>query len=366
VGGFSFYERAEIKDILAYARLVTNLRDSAALLRILNMPPRGIGSTTVGALDASARRGKLSLWEALEQELAAKLLPGRALRALAGFYELIRQLVAAREHLSLSGFFREVLGRTGYIEMLRQEDTPEAEGRIENLQELVNAAAEAEERAETLAEFLDHAALVSDVDDFDERARVTLMTLHSAKGLEFSVVFLAGLEEGLFPHKLSLDDDAALEEERRLCYVGMTRARDRLILTRGRSRRSFARDDYESTRASRFLGEVPADLLEPLSGAFSASKPRTLWENAVNSPLEVDRALRARGRVPAKRAGGLKFGAPRSSGRWKLGTLVRHPKFGLGTVLGCEGDGDDTKLTVSFPGYGTKKFIERYASLERA
>jgi DNA helicase-2/ATP-dependent DNA helicase PcrA len=366
VGGFSFYERAEVKDILAYARLVTNRRDSASLLRILNTPPRGIGSTTVGALEASARRGKLSLWEALEQELAAKLLPARSLRAIAGFYELIRQLAVAREQLSLSGFFRELLDRTQYIEMLRQENSPEAEDRIENLQELVNAAAEAEARGETLAEFLDHAALVSDADGFDERARVTLMTLHSAKGLEFSVVFLAGLEEGLFPHKLSLDDEAALEEERRLCYVGMTRARDRLILTRGHSRRSFARDDYETTRASRFLGEVPANLLEPLSGAFSTTKSRTLWENAVNSPLEAERFLHDRGRVPAKRSSGLRFGAPCSSGRWKLGTLVRHPKFGLGTVLGCEGDGDDTKLTVSFPGRGTKKFVERYASLEKA
>ena len=180
------------------------------------------------------------------------------------------------------------------------------------------------------------------------------------------MVFLAGLEEGLFPHKLSLDDEAALEEERRLCYVGMTRARDRLILTRGRSRRSFARDDYETTRPSRFLGEIPADLLEPLRGAFSASKPRTLWENAVSSPLEVDRFLRERGRTPAKRSGHSRFSAPPSRGRWKLGTLVRHPKFGLGTVLGCEGDGDDRKLTVSFPGYGTKKFMERYASLEKA
>ena len=368
VGGFSFYERAEVKDILAYARLVTNLRDSAALLRILNTPPRGIGGTTVGAVQASARRANLSLWEGLEQELAAKLLPARALRALAGFYELIGQLVAAREQLSLSGLFRELLDRTRYLEMLRQENTPEAEDRIENLQELVNAAAEAEERGETLAEFLDHAALVSDADDYDERARVTLMTLHSAKGLEFSVVFLAGLEEGLFPHKLSLEDDAALEEERRLCYVGMTRARDRLILTRGRARRSFAREDFETTRPSRFLREVPAELVEPAGAAFSASKPRTMWENAVNSPFEADRFLRDRGRAPSRHRGssGLGICAPRSPGRWKLGTLVRHPKFGLGTVLGCEGDGDDTKLTVSFPGYGTKKFVQRYASLEKA
>jgi DNA helicase-2/ATP-dependent DNA helicase PcrA len=368
VGGFSFYNRAEVKDILAYARLVTNLRDSACLLRILNTPPRGIGGTTVGALEASARRATLSLWEALEQELAAKLLPARALRALEGFYELIRQLVAAREQLTISGFLRELLDRTRYLEMLRQENTPEAEDRIENLQELVNAAAEAEERGETLAEFLDHAALVSDADDYDERARVTLMTLHSAKGLEFSVVFLAGLEEGLFPHKLSLDDDAALEEERRLCYVGMTRARDRLVLSRGRSRRSFAREDSEITRPSRFLREVPSELIETLTGTMSGAKPRTVWENALSSKAEIHRFLQERGASTRKSGfGGLKAGATaRASSHWKLGSLVRHPKFGLGTVLGCEGDGDDIKLTVSFPGYGTKKFVERYAHLEKA
>jgi DNA helicase-2/ATP-dependent DNA helicase PcrA len=252
--------------------------------------------------------------------------------------------------------------------MLRNEGTPEAEGRIENLQELVNATAEAEERGETLAEFLDHAALVSDADAYDERARVTLMTLHSAKGLEFSTVFLAGLEEGLFPHKLSLDDDAALEEERRLCYVGMTRARDRLILTRGRSRRSFAREDYESTRPSRFLREVPTELVEPLNLTYSGAKPRTVWENAVSSSADIDRFLRERGASPRKGAfGGLRPAvAPRSNSRWKLGSVVRHPKFGLGTVLECEGEGEDTKLTVSFPGYGKKKFMEKFAALEKA
>jgi DNA helicase-2/ATP-dependent DNA helicase PcrA len=250
--------------------------------------------------------------------------------------------------------------------MLRQENAPEAEDRIENLQELVNAAADAEERGETLPEFLDHAALVSEADGYDERARVTLMTLHSAKGLEFSTVFLVGMEEGLFPHKLSLDDAAGLEEERRLCYVGMTRARDRLILTRGRSRRSYAREDYETTRPSRFLREIPTELLEPLRGAYSGSKPRTLWENAVNSPSEVERVLRDRGLSKGERSGGPRVGAPRPHGRWKLGTLVRHPKFGLGTVLASEGDGNDTKLTVSFPGYGIKKFMKRYAPLEKA
>jgi DNA helicase-2/ATP-dependent DNA helicase PcrA len=368
VGGLSFYARAEVKDILAYARLVTNLQDSAALLRIVNRPPRGIGETTVESLAAAARRARLSLWDALEQELAAKLLPARSLRVLEGFHALIRELLAARESLTLSGFFRELLDRSKYVDMLRAEGTPESEGRIENLQELVHAAAEAEERGETLAEFLDHAALVSDADDYDERARVTLMTLHSAKGLEFSTVFLAGLEEGLFPHKLSLDDDAALEEERRLCYVGMTRARDRLILTRGSARRSFAREDYESTRPSRFLREVPSQLLEPLNLTFQGAKARTVWENAVSSRAEIDRFLRERGMATRKRASAArKDDAPTSSSsRWKLGSAVRHPKFGLGTVLDCEGEGEDTKLTVSFPGYGRKKFVEKFAPLEKA
>jgi len=368
VGGFSFYARAEVRDLLAYARLVTNRRDGASFLRIVNVPPRGIGETTLAALEQSARRGNMSLWQALEQELAAKLLPARALRALEAFYALIRELVAAREQSTMRGFLRDLLDRTRYLEMLRAENTPEAEGRIENLQELVNAAAEADERGESLAEFLDHAALVSDADDFDERARVTLMTLHSAKGLEFSTVFLAGLEEGLFPHKLSLEDEAAIEEERRLCYVGMTRAKDRLMMTWARERRSFAREAFEGTRPSRFLREVPAELVEPLSAAMFGIKARTSWENAVNSVGSVERFLRERGREPRKLAGGgLRLGVPpRGSGRWKLGAQVRHPKFGLGTILNCEGEGEDAKLTVSFPGYGQKKFVERYAALEKA
>jgi DNA helicase-2/ATP-dependent DNA helicase PcrA len=370
VGGFSFYARAEVKDVLAYARLANNLRDSASFLRIVNVPPRGIGETTLDALEAAARRGNFSLWEALERELAAKLLPARMLKVLEGFHALIRDLVADRERLPMSEFFRGLLERTGYLAMLRGENTPEAESRVENLQELVNAAAEAEEQGETLAEFLDHAALVSDTDDYDERARVTLMTLHSAKGLEFATVFLVGLEEGLFPHKLSLDDAAALEEERRLCYVGMTRAQHRLILAWARTRRSFAREAYEPTLPSRFLKEVPADLLQPLSPAMIGTKPRTLWENAVNSVESAERFLRERGRVPRKLRGGASAagatGAAPRGGRWRLGMQVRHPKFGIGTVLAWEGEGEDTKLTVSFPGYGKVKLVARYALLEKA
>jgi ATP-dependent DNA helicase UvrD/PcrA len=367
VGGVSFYDRAEIKDALAYARLAGNLRDSAACLRVVNTPPRGIGATTVANLQESARRGNLNLWESLEAELASKLLPARTHNALQSFYQLMRELVADRARAPMSEFFRSILSRTRLVETLRAEGSPESDSRIENLEELVNAAAEAEERGESLAQFLDHAALVSDADQFDERARVTLMTLHSAKGLEFSVVFLVGLEEGLFPHKLSGDDDAAVEEERRLCYVGMTRAKDRLTLTWARERRSYARESYETSRPSRFLGEIPPELLEPVTLSPGVAKPRLEWGNAVNSIDGVERFLTERGRAPSKGLrGGLQFGQPAQKRRWKLGTQVRHPKYGLGTVIDCEGDGEDAKLTVSFPGYGTKRLVERYAALEKA
>jgi len=367
-GGFSFYARAEVRDVLSYARLAGNLRDTASLTRILNTPPRGIGDTTVATLERSARERKLTLWEAIEQELAEPQLPARAGRALRSFHELIRELVRERDAGSMAAFFRIILKRTGYIESLEAENTPEAEGRIENLRELVNAAAAAESAGETLAEFLDRAALVSDSDDFDERARVTLMTLHTAKGLEFSTVYLVGLEEGLFPHKLSGDDPEEIEEERRLCYVGMTRAKDRLILTRARERRSFGRESYGHTKRSRFLNEVPAELIEVLNPGQSGAKPRTSWESAVNSRDGVEDFLRQRGVTSGRHRASshLSFSGPRSApSRWKLGTQVRHAKYGLGTVVGCEGEGDNAKVTISFPGFGQKKLVERYADLEK-
>jgi len=369
VGGTSFYDRSEIKDALAYARLANNLRDSSAMLRIINTPPRGIGATTVEQLQALATERELTLWEALEQALAAgpEMLSSRARKALEGFHALISGLVADHEKLELSEFFRAILDHTHYVEILDAENNPAAESRIENLRELVNAAAEAEERGERLAEFLDHAALVSDADNYDERARVTLMTLHSAKGLEFNVVFLAGMEEGLFPHKLSADDDAALEEERRLCYVGMTRAKDRLMLTWVRERRIYGRQSQEGTRPSRFLAEIPQELLEPLNATMFASKPRTTWGNAVNSVDGIEKFFSQRGQgfKSAGSAPAIPRSRPTAPARWRQGSKVRHPKYGVGTVLDSEGEGEDTRVTVSFPGYGRKKLVERYASLEK-
>jgi DNA helicase-2/ATP-dependent DNA helicase PcrA len=214
-----------------------------------------------------------------------------------------------------------------------------------------------------LADFLDHASLVSDADDYDEHSRVTLMTLHSAKGLEFETVFLVGLEEGVFPHKLALDDPAEIEEERRLCYVGMTRAKNRLTLSWARERRSFARESFEKTKASRFLREIPPELLEPLSFAVLGWKPRTNWDNAANSVSSVERFLERRGIRRAPTGSGAR--SPANS-PWRIGSKVRHAKFGLGTILRAEGEGVDTKLTVSFPGFGQKKFMAQYAGLEKA
>jgi len=272
-------------------------------------------------------------------------------------------LVEDRERLPLGEFFKAILERTRYLEILQEERQPGAEDRAENLEELVNAAAEAEEQGVSLSDFLDHASLVSDTDDFDERSRVTLMTLHSAKGLEFENVFMVGMEEGLFPHQFSTDDDAGIEEERRLCYVGMTRAKDRLTLSWARRRRSYARESYEETRPSRFLGEIPRELLEPSSPLSAGWKARTAWENAANSVSSVETFLRERG---VRLGAGGSVARSNTNSLWRLGSKIRHSKFGIGTILAAEGEGDDTKLTVSFPGYGQKKFMAKYAGLEKA
>jgi DNA helicase-2/ATP-dependent DNA helicase PcrA len=366
VGGFRFYERAEIKDALAYARLAVNPKDNAAFLRIINVPPRGIGASTLSALQAAAQQLGLSLWETVEHELSRGASPSRLRKALESFAAVVRPLMENHAAVSLSEFFRNILDRTGYLAMLEAEGTLEAEGCIENLQELVNAAREAESRGETLSQFLDHAALVSDSDEYSERSRVTLMTLHTAKGLEFSTVYLVGMEEGLFPHKLSLMEDAALEEERRLCYVGMTRARQRLVLTWAARRRSYGEDYLRSTRPSRFLSEVPSSLLDRLDAEAPIFKTRTSWNNALNSVESIEQFFDERRPKHSEASQGLGTNVASTPQRWRLGSRVRHPKYGLGTVVDCEGEGQDAKVTVSFPGFGKKKLVERYASLTRA
>jgi DNA helicase-2/ATP-dependent DNA helicase PcrA len=550
VGGFSFYERAEIKDMISYLKVIQNPDDSISLMRVINTPTRGIGKGTIETLERLALETGLSLWGATGEAIRRQLLPPRALAALRNFQQLIVDAQAM-----LSGTFVEQLGhdvaddsrassdatntdrehgpspegttfispgrkpgvsedngtspvkdgsdsadatafdpaefgnfsfdfgaanseiasdvaagclhdsrrdagatpdsdgsagvppavvpeeeraarllpgqqdagattadllkflidRTGYIKLLEEEDTPEAFSRIENLRELVNAAMDSRDRGESLDQFLDHAALISDADDYDERAQITLMSLHAAKGLEFPLVFLSGLEEGLFPHSRTMLQPDDVEEERRLCYVGMTRAMDQLILTRAVYRRRYGTDLPEASVPSRFLEEVPIQLIEELGGRRTARVGTnhvgtgTLARPGGRSPAAYDgevhysyededqsaawKGRAGRSGVPTRQkptapakpynsieniaeffaSRGKKFSVPKApvaepTGKrgFRPGQKVRHPKYGEGTVYLREGEGEEAKITVQFPRFGLKKLVEKYAQLERA
>jgi DNA helicase-2/ATP-dependent DNA helicase PcrA len=564
VGGFSFYERAEIKDLLSYLRLVRNPHDSMALNRVINTPARGIGKTTLETLERLALETGQSTWDTLAASLKNRLIPTRAQMALDSFRQVIldaqammdpdfagklsadvalletdgqadtgfefgaaekssedsRQAADALEAATEFNFggnenqlpllnaasfspfadppqrpfpemrnepkglrvssiqpgrddlksapiseadseekpafrapgdaatlpelIRFINDRTGYIKALETEGSPEAFSRIENLKELANAAHDAETRGESLAEFLDHAALASDSDQFDPDARVTLMTLHAAKGLEFPLVFLAGLEEGLFPHSRTLNNPEELEEERRLCYVGMTRAMNTLVLSRAHYRRRYGNDAPEMSIPSRFLEEVPSQLVENLgsrapawstpssnnrasgygpgrrpsqfsefadqhynyedetqeSGGATASGSRSngsrtapskpfvaSWMTPKAKPAASSSEVAAGGEGPEggsidniARFFGAKGGAPKpgalgrpamaipapaGAANLQKGQRVRHSKYGEGTILMREGEGEDAKLTVMFTRHGMKKLIEKFANLQK-
>ena len=545
VGGFSFYERAEIKDLLAYLRLVRNPHDSMALERIVNTPARGIGKTTLETLERLALETGKSTWDAMAAAIEDRLIPTRALMALESFRQIVvdaqamldpdfagklaadggesapgeadtgfafgaripseEQKAETADALEIAAEFgnddqlalldathfspadyspfaekapprpflkmpgeeaegegdaddgneeegdkkpfrapgdaatlpeliRFLIDRTSYIKALEAEGSPEAFSRIENLKELANAAHDAEVRGETLADFLDHAALASDTDQIDPNARVTLMTLHAAKGLEFPLVFLAGLEEGLFPHSRTLNSPEELEEERRLCYVGMTRAMNTLILTRAHYRRRYGNDAPELSIPSRFLEEVPPQLVENLGGrspawstpAYGAgyggrtgygarrqaagdadgrhynyedesqepqtasrgrdsSKPFTAsWMTGARTNAEsrtpssgsksgagqgtgsIDNIARFFGGKPGTVARpAMEMQEPTGAVGLKKGARVRHAKYGDGTVLMREGDGEDAKLTILFERHGMKKLMEKFANLKK-
>ncbi len=486
VGGFSFYERAEIKDMISYLKLISNPQDSIALLRVINTPARGIGKSTLEVLERLSLETGMSLWSATSEAIDRKLLPARALASLKSFKELIEDAramllgtfvervdetaktyhgdtearriaepesaaeqdvsfepaefgenisfdfganepeepeppaaveasqAAGEQAEAIEGFrapggpasipeiLKFLIDRTGYIKQLEEEATPESFSRIDNLRELVNAAMDSRDRGETLAEFLDHAALVSDVDTYDPRGTVTLMTLHSAKGLEFSLVFLIGMEEGLFPHSRAFNDPDQMEEERRLCYVGMTRAMDSLVLSNARYRRRYGTDMPDATVPSRFLEEVPPQLLEELGTSRSSAAARYQdhdyserhysYEDEDQSAPVSSQRYAARSKPNSKPGGysgpkynsidniaeffasrGKKFNRPqlpleKSTGgsSFRPGQRVKHPKYGEGVVYQREGEGENAKITVQFPRFGLKKLVEKYAHLERA
>ena len=276
-----------------------------------------------------------------------------------------------------AAFLHCVLEESGYMGMLKDRNTPEDVARMENLEELVRAVAESMEAGETFTDFLDAAALVSDADQFEGKPGVTLITLHSTKGLEFDHVFLTGMEEGICPHSRSIGEDKGIEEERRLVYVGMTRARQSLTLTRAVYRRIFGNEQQlRASRPSRFLEEIPSDLVETVRGSMAEIGETGRYEPDPEysySPEEFRRRVRGGPKQPApasrRQASPSSFGRPaakRGDPNPMLGRKVRHPSYGVGTIVGVEGDDEDRRVSVSFPGRGTKKFIERYAQLEQA
>ena len=375
VGGFSFYKRAEVQDALAYVRLAMHPDDDIAFLRVLNVPPRGIGKTTVDALRDTANKNGTSFWNAMEDFVTAAA--GRAVAPLRAFMDLIARIQAALTEKDPADFIRFVLDETGYLTMLRDRNTPEDVARIENLEELTRAVAESLDAGESFADFLDAAALVSDADSFEGKPGITLITLHSTKGLEFDHVFLTGMEEGICPHVRSNNEEKAVEEERRLVYVGMTRARKTLTLTRAVYRRVFGNEQQlRASQPSRFLTEIPSELVDTVRGSMAEIGQTRRYEPDPEYSYSADEFLRRarRGPVPAARqpqrpSSTPSFGRPASrrgaDANPLLGQKVRHPQYGVGTIIGVEGDDDDRRLSVTFPGRGTKKFVERYAQLQQ-
>ena len=489
VGGFSFYDRAEIKDMISYLKLILNPADSVGLMRVINTPTRGIGKTTMETVEHIALETGTSLWDAIAEAIERKLLPQRATVALKNFRDIIEDARAmmsgtyaerlaesarseaevtavptpaairvpepepepgdqhglefgadvtfapetfddaaaeteaalptdadqqqaeedssvtpaqSASQASTAELLKFLLDRTGYMHSLEQEDTPDAEQRAENLRELLNAALDSRDRGESVSEFLDHAALVSDADQFDAAQQITLMTLHAAKGLEFSLVFLVGMEEGLFPHSRTLLSPDDIEEERRLCYVGMTRAMDTLVLSSAAERRRYGNEKGEPTTPSRFLEEIPPELLEDLGspgyrqktkfggsysddsggahydyenedqsaawdkgsrGGYGAGK--TAYQGQTYNSIEnIAEFFASRG----KRFSLPKIAAPEPTGKrgFRKGDRVKHPKYGEGIVYLREGEGEEAKITVQFSRFGLKKLVEKYAQLQKA
>ncbi|HMF43472.1 MAG TPA: 3'-5' exonuclease, partial [Polyangia bacterium] len=379
VGGTRFFDRAEIKDLVAYMRAVANPDDGVALQRIINVPARGIGAATVDKITDIIYERKLPAWQALELVAQDESILGAGPRKkVAAFVALMKKLRDEGASLGPASLAEKILEESGYRDALAGEATMEAEGRIENLLEFVAQMREYEKEAEepSLHGFLERIALVSDVDGYDpDKGAISLMTVHTAKGLEFPVVFITGLEERIFPHARSVDDDSAVEEERRLCYVAVTRARTQLHLSRVRRRRLSGQE--LPGVPSRFLRDLPAARVEAIvmarpveyGGAYGDSEGRGPWGGrwSRDEPEEP----RSRLPLPAPRRAPGRGGGPgeirieydsedERSGGLQIGAKLRHPSFGVGEVRGWQGAGNDMKVTMKFPGVGVKTILARF------
>ncbi len=365
VGGLRFYDRKEIKDVIAYLRAIYNPADSVSLLRVINVPRRGIGKSTIDKLANAAASLNIPLWDVISDEASVVTLAGRSARAVQRFATVLKYWHDQREHGSATQILQGILDDSGYLEDLKSQGTDEAEERAQNVMELFNAARQLEEEQEdpSLESFLGNISLASDLDNLQETPeKVSLMTLHSSKGLEFPVVFLVGMEQGLFPNYRAMDDPAALEEERRLCYVGITRAQERLVITHARERRLYGQ--REPAIPSFFLGELPEELIQGHRPAIprrpgarrSLIKPTTAPDPAPNSPSISTAKPKSRSSTPKPSPRPqAKIRPPQS---WSIGDRIEHSEFGHGRVTHVFGSGPKITLAVKFPELGQQKILD--------
>ncbi|MRX55181.1 DNA helicase PcrA [Bacillus idriensis] len=355
VGGIKFYDRKEIKDILAYLRLIANPDDDISLARVINTPKRGVGATSVDKIAQYALDNDLSLFGAIEQiEFAG--VSARVVSAMVDFRELVRNLTNMQDYLSVTELAEEVIEKTGYRDMLKTEKTIEAQSRLENIDEFLSVTQNFEKNSEdkSLVAFLTDLALVADIDKLDEdeeasKEAVVLMTLHSAKGLEFPVVFLMGVEEGVFPHSRSLMEEAEMEEERRLAYVGITRAEKELYITNAKMRTLFGRTSMNPE--SRFISEIPSELLENLNEVKKSTSPFAAKTRPERRP-QVNRPM-------AASTGGDEIA-------WSVGNKAEHKKWGIGTVVSVKGEGEGKELDIAFPSpVGIKRLLAKFAPIQK-
>ena len=392
VGGLKFYDRKEIKDILAYLRVIYNPLDTVSLLRIINVPKRGLGATTVAKLADYAENNGLTLFDVISSEDTLSQIPGitaRIKKPLELFSTFIFQFMGYQSNMRIDDLIEKVLEESGYLRELQEEKKPENESRIENLKEFVGVARDFQKTEDNpnLENFLSTLSLVSDIDNAEmEDDRITLMTLHSAKGLEFPTVFMVGMEEGLFPHSRTLMDDNEIEEERRTCYVGITRAQRKLYLTCAHQRTIYGKTSMSTP--SRFLDEIPEEYTERLVprvnaygfananhyGAQQRSGTMTFRPSAsqmgsganfsdkAKSALEVMKSMQKRGVNVQPKTGVIR---PDTSVKWKVGDKAQHGKWGVGTVVSVKGEGEEVELKIAFPGQGVKGLMQKYAPISK-
>ena len=361
VGGVRFYERKEVKDMLSYLRLTFNRQDDVSVRRVINNPTRGIGAGAMSSIEGWASERGLPLWQSLKEQEVQSGLPKKSASGLRAFISAIEDAAELAENGPVTPVLKSLMNNSGYLEMLKAERSEESISRLENLQELTNVTMEYDATSESpsLGGFLESVSLVADVDNLAEGGEaVTLMTLHSAKGLEFPVVYLVGLEEGVFPHSRSLTSDSELEEERRLCYVGMTRAREELHLVHAHRRSLYGQPNFN--RRSRFLDDLPAEILDTLShsGYAMPADTRSVYQERSGSYRTPTPAANILEPKPALRS-------PSYKPPFEVGQRVRHGKFGIGVVVACNPIRNDTEVTVAFPGVvGVKKLAQSFAKLE--